>query len=431
MTQFPDATVRRLLIALIHEAQSELGRTTGIEDRQRIAAMTFGHPDDKVDLLPIDDTSLGFDSIARLDLISRVNQFFQLSDTGAEDYLLISPSVGQWIKVVQSHLRQVGPDAAFAFRTSGSTGAATWHRHSLSDLRDEVDALIKGPLAVFGPSARIVALVPPHHIYGFLFTCLLPVMVGSDLLDLRNHAPTALARNGQVGDLVIGTPFVWQTIAKTGLALPGGLQGVTSGGPSTQDTWLQQGTGRPATMLEIYGATETGGIGFRTREEDGFTLLPHLTRSDAGDVLRRRTGNCLPLQDRLVWEGEKQFRLGGRLDHVIQVAGVNVNPAQVAATICAVDGVADATVRPDGDRLKGFVVPKASETDLDGLEMRIRHHMRTQLAAPARVGNLTFGRALPQSIMGKLCDWPTGDRHPLQTTRGIGGNSVANVPVVN
>lgn len=405
MALHPDS-IRRILIALIEQAQSDLQKKGLIRKDQAISPLVFGTSANEIDAFAVDEATLGFDSLSRLELISSVNRFFQLSQTGAEDYLPLNPSIGRWVETVSQHATLVGEGQTYGFATSGTAGPVTIHLHPLQRLEAEVDALRTGPLNGFACPSRIIALVPPHHIFGFLFTCLLPSMIGADVIDLHRHAPSAVARMGQPGDLVIGTPFSWQSVAATGMAISRGLHGITSGGPSTDETWLRQGPGRPEKMTEIYGATETGGIGSRQAQEAPFSLLEHLAAVDS-DIVRAADADQapLPIQDRIVWTADRQFRLGGRFDQVVQVAGVNVQPAQVAACIGEVTGVADVAVRPGNDRLKGFVVAKREVADLQALEVKIRDHVRMRLPAPARPGTLTFGAALPRNVMGKPCDW--------------------------
>ena len=88
------------------------------------------------------------------------------------------------------------------FRTSGSSGAPKTCRHSLAGLWQEAAELA----ALFPGTRRIVGLVPSHHIYGFLFTVLLPRALGLEpeaFVDLRGSSPGAVARQLRTGDLVV------------------------------------------------------------------------------------------------------------------------------------------------------------------------------------------------------------------------------------
>ena len=401
--------VRRLLLALISQAQADLQRRGLIQQDQALASRSWDGDSDALDTIAIDEATLGFDSLSRLDLINAVNQFFQLSRSGAEDYLLLTPTVGRWLEVVLQHLTIVGADQHFGFATSGSMGPVSVHVHSLSDLEAEVAALCEGPLCDLAGVKRILALVPPHHIYGFLFTCLLPKNLGVEVVDLSRKAPSALARVARPGDLVIGTPFSWDMVAKAGLPLVSGVCGITSAGPSTADTWDLAAPGRPDAMIEIYGATETGGLGSRQSWNAPFDLLPHLV--PLKDGIARSGAPMVPLavQDHVIWQEPRRFSVQGRRDQVVQVAGVNVQPGVVREHILALDEVADVAVRMGRDRLKAFVVPQPDVTDLPALQRTINTHLRKRFPASACPGDLRFGSSLPRNTMGKLKDWDVGE----------------------
>lgn len=413
--QWLDApTIRRLLLSLIRQEQSDLRRRGLIREDQALAALSIGQPAPQVDGIAIDEATLGFDSLSRLELISRVNQFFQLSQTGAEDYLLVTPSIGRWIEIITHHLAMVGAAQSFGFATSGTAGPVQTHVHGIATLEAELTALCDGPLATIVPSARIVALVPPHHIYGFLFTCLLPSLLQADVVDLHLQAPSALSREGRPGDLVIGTPFSWKMVAHAGRVLPEGLLGVTSAGPSTPDTWRRDEPGRPEKMMEIYGSTETGGLGSRSSGNAPFDLLSHLVPLQSGIARAAHPEVALPLQDHIDWQGSRQFHLMGRVDHVVQVAGVNVAPSLVQKRILELDGVTDAAVRLEADRLKALIVAGPHIKDQQDLQKRIDQHLQKHFPATARPASYRFATALPRNAMGKLCDWPADGSPPEQ-----------------
>ena len=399
-------TIRRLSVSLVLAEQEDLV-ARGQMPRDAMAALQDPRLSAmQQDALLIDADGLGFDSLARLKLILRFNRFFNLSDTGIEDYLLLQRSLGDWCGLLDHHLRLVADRAQFTFATSGSAGPVKHISHSASDLLAEVQALRHGPLVHLAQGTRIVLLVPPHHIYGFLFGCLLPRVLGGPVLDLRLAGPTAVFHHAMPGDLIIGTTLNWQLVHDSGRVFPPSVSGITSAGASSDKTWATRHVNDLDHLTEVYGATETGGIGTRSDPDAPFRLLPHLTHTKAGAVQRARDQYRLAVQDRLVWEGDGYFRVLGRLDDVVKVGGVNVSPAHVVGVLCACDGVAFASVRLGNDRMKAFVVAKPG-SDPPELEARLRAHILRNLSAPARPASLTFGATLPVNAMGKSCDWAT------------------------
>ena len=75
---------------------------------------------------------------------------------------------GQW--VAEARRIAEGSERGLAFKTSGSTGEPRFITQDFAALAQETEALAE----IFNGATRIVALVPAHHIYGFLFTVLLP-----------------------------------------------------------------------------------------------------------------------------------------------------------------------------------------------------------------------------------------------------------------
>lgn len=396
--------VRRILISLIMAEQESLHKKGVITGDHLLGPKVFGRNTADVDGIKITEEVLGFDSLGILDVILAVNRFFQLDASGAEDYLLIERDIGSWVRLVQKHRDLVADQWSFGFQTSGSAGKPKTVIHPAKVLWTEMAAQHQAPLRILRPPGRVITLVPPHHIYGFLFGCVLPEVAGVDHCDLHLASPTAAFREARSGDLIVGTPHNWDVLSKTGKIFATGVHGVTSAGPSTPGTWNVVSENGLAGLTEIFGSTETGGLASRTSPDDAFILLPHLSMVD-GVIPCPVTGSPLPLQDNLVWTSARHFRIAGRIDHVVQVAGVNVSPALVANRIKLIAGVADAVVRLDDDRLKAFVVPAHSQSEAGALRQSIHRELYRDLPAVARPTSIDIGPALPRNAMGKLSDW--------------------------
>ena len=397
-------SLRRLVLSLIMAEQDQLQRSGSLHRDHHLLGMVATLPDAEIDRLAIAEDQLGFDSLARLDLILSINRFFQLDMSGVEDYLLVHPTIGDWIRLIGKHRSIVADDWSFGFATSGSAGKPKIIVHEAKTLWAEMMAQRAGPFQDILPSGRIICLVPPHHIYGFLFSCVLAEILGAEVIDLHRAAPTAAFREAKRGDLVVGTPFNWEMLCKTDKSFSDGIYGVMSAGPSTPQSWKAATDLGLTRMTEIFGATETGGLGTRTSGDTPFTLLPHLIMQK-GEVICQRRQRPLTLQDDLAWVNDREFTVQGRKDHAVQVAGVNVSPAMVTDHIKQVDGVADAVVRPGDPRLKAFVVPTDFAPDEETLRRAIQSHLQHHLAPVARPSSIDFGPALPRNGMGKLVDW--------------------------
>ena len=353
---------------------------------------------------------LGLDSLERVALASALNEAIHLHEAGIEDRLLIRHTIGEWVAIAQDGLEVFS--AAMTFRTSGSSGAPKRCEHALSHLCQEVETL--APL--FTGRSRVLSAVRGHHIYGFLFTVLLPsklALRGRDLVDLRHRAPTSVVAELRAGDLVVGYPDFWRAVAQTGTIIPSGVTGITSTAPCPPEVAHDLAARGLDTLVELYGSSETAGIGLRSSAADPYSLMSFWQRAD-GDanalvrVAPDGTTTTYQLQDRLEWVDARRFRPAGRLDEALQVAGVNVFPAKVRRVLMEHPDVRDAAVRRMSDdplsRLKAFVVPREGRIGDASLHAELEAWVTSRLSTPERPKAFTFGDAIPVQA-GKGTDW--------------------------
>ena len=383
---------------------------------------------------------LGVDSLELIGLGTTLAEALHLPRGGIDAHLLARPCVGDWIAHARAGLEaclRAGADAgepALTFRTSGSSGSPKRCTHALATLEQEVAALA----ALVPGRRRVLSAVPSHHIYGFLFTVLLPRWLAGavagepaaivdvravdvcavdvpdvdvPVVDIRLAGPAALAGLARAGDLIVAHPGWWEAAARVTPAFDADIVGVTSTAPcpdALADTLAAAGL----RLLQVYGSSETAGVGWRDRAGTPFTLLPYWTRTDAAASLARTlpdgTTRHYPLQDRLDWADGTCFLPAGRIDDAVQVGGTNVFPAHVADVIALHPQVRDAAVRlmrPDeGQRLKAFVVAQPG-ADVDLLRAELPGWTAERLTAPERPVAWTFGPRLPRQASGKPADW--------------------------
>lgn len=359
--------------------------------------------------LSLAEDGLGADSLELLNLASAFAELLQMRRSGIEDYLLVHRTVGGWLEVARTALARF--DAELAFRTSGTTGEGATHTHPLALLAAEarhLSGLLPG-------RKRLLAAVPGHHIYGFIFTVLLPRQLGlSDaVMDLRRSSPAALESLVRPGDLVVAHPAYWEAVLRARPRLPTDVVGTSSTAPCPTHIALGLRDLGLARLLEVFGSTETAGLGWRDDPATGFTPFPWWRFQDGaveregaeGEVLRR------PVRDRLGWDSGR-FKPLGRLDQVVQVGGVNVSTAAVRARLLDHPDIADGAVRlmrpEEGARLKVFVVPRPdilAEGGEEGLRARLAAWIDRMLPAPERPRAIAIGAELPTGEMGKTADW--------------------------
>ena len=400
----PEAQVDRCLRHVLLADIKSVGGAKGLWAK---AARTLFPPDLpswKTDApeIAIDEDGVGLDSLARLSAATAVSRFFDLGSVGLDDYLVLEPSLQGWCRLAARRLTPGGPEAVFNFQTSGSIDAPRVVAKRLPEMLDEVDALISAGVAK--GARRAVSLVAPHHAYGFIFSVLLPGRAGLSVFDAALRSPGATLEHLEDGDLLIGTPFHWELLLAEHRSFPAGVRGVTSGASMPPELWQRCLSAGLSGLIEVFGATETGGIGLRHVNDAPFDFLSHI-EPGGGRPVYRRNGRPVPLQDLIVTCGDAAFRSGGRLDRAVQVAGVNVSLSRVCDVLRRSDYVSDAAVRPSGPRLKAFIVPTNPEVPHDVLHAALFDHVARALEPAARPTEFAIGTLLPVNEMGKLADW--------------------------
>lgn len=241
--------------------------------------------------------------------------------------------------------------------TSGSTGAHVACGKSAAQLLGEAELLVR--LWGLGPGTRVLATVPPHHLYGLLFGVLVPVMGGGSLVRATPlHAETIASQAGaRQANVLVSVPAHLHALATLS---PGALPPLTrifSSGAALDaatGTAVAKLAGIPVT--EVLGSSETGGIAWRETGGDGVwqpfpgvevapdhdetmrLRSPFLARAD-GDAQGWYRG-----ADRIRPRPDGRFELLGRADGVVKIGGSRVAVAQVERLLREIPGVADAAV---------------------------------------------------------------------------------------
>jgi 4-coumarate--CoA ligase len=353
----------------------------------------------------LDAAGLGVDSLELLHLAGLLNEMFHLHESSVQDYLLQQRTVGAWAEVVAAG-RAAAPER-ITFRTSGSTGESKPCVHHWLTLQEEASAHARRLRGV----ARVVSFVPSHHIYGFLFTIVLPALLRVPAVDARTWSPGRLGTDLRGDDLVVAVPSFWQFLERTVPAWPPGVRGITSTAPCPPALFNAL-RARGLELQEIYGSSEIGGLGFRSGADEPFELLPGWAR--IGEQLCRTAppvspaGAAVAPPDRLEWIDTRHFRLAGRLDGAVQVGGTNVFPAHIARRIAAHPRVAECAVRlmrpEEGERLKAFVVWRKPAPDAAARD-EFHAWLQRELTTPERPVAIASGPRLPCNDLGKLTDW--------------------------
>jgi len=256
--------------------------------------------------------------------------------------------------------------------TSGTTGEGTSHPKTAAQILGEVRTL--AALLPELAQGEVVAVPPPHHIYGLLFGLLLPLSGGGAFHRFGLRAgddpgpflapspdPTATRRRS-----LVTIPAHLRVLAdRDDLSLPAVARIVSSAAPLPQPVAAALADRAGWRITEVLGSTETGGIAVRERDRTDppppWTPLPGVRVTADPETGRMQVDSPFlaahaprpyPTGDRIrpcgTDEGDvaEAFVHLGRDDGVLKIAGARVAVADLEARLLELPGVADAAVLP-------------------------------------------------------------------------------------
>ncbi len=254
--------------------------------------------------------------------------------------------------------RDVQPDGEFLrLYTGGSTGKPRAWSKTVKNLFSEA-FFHSDNLSVSGRD-RLVATVPPNHIYGLLFSVLVPLVSSAGVVGstpVFPHEISAAIESDQAS-ILIGIPMHYRVL--NGCPLPRGSLRLALSSAGMLDPedgrYFHQQTG--VGIREIYGSTETGGIASRCRAltETAFTPFETVDWQIKAERLQVRSDFISPdipkdpdgfytTGDRAAAQGSNGFILLGRTDGVVKVAGRRVDLDEIRDNLKKIAGVRDAVV---------------------------------------------------------------------------------------
>jgi acyl-coenzyme A synthetase/AMP-(fatty) acid ligase len=303
--------------------------------------------------------------------------------------------------------------ARIGLQTGGTTAAARVWRKSAANLLDEV--AVHAHALNAGVDDHIVATVPPHHIYGLLFSVVLPLVSGATVERESPFFPEEIAdRIERIrATILVSTPAHLRALATT-LPKRHCLRLVLSSGAplsSADAAAFAERTG--IWPLEVYGSTETGGIAVRVQD------LPDRPWAPIAGVDCRMEGDALAVRsayvsDRASVESDGffvtadlvhihpdgRFDLLGRGDGIVKVGGQRVVLPEIEKAVAALDGVTDAVVLAlssrsgRGQEIVALVASARPATEL-------ARELRERLPSPGWPRRLRSVDAIPMTASGK------------------------------
>jgi acyl-coenzyme A synthetase/AMP-(fatty) acid ligase len=265
---------------------------------------------------------------------------------------------------------------AVSLLTSGSTGTPQPHAKAWHTLVGDVAAGVGRLSSLLGrPSLAgltLVATVPVQHSYGLESSVLLALLGGAAFDSGRPFFPAdvaqALASVPQPRALVT-TPFHLKTLLLSGIALPPVDLILSATAPLSPQLAAQAEQAMGGALIEIYGSTESGQVATRrpTQSEIWETfgeIRVHTEHDDEsgserfvfeGDFIPEPT----PMADVLELIDARRFRLLGRANDLIHVAGRRSSLGYLNHHLNSIPGIVDGAFWLPDDVIDGVVRPLA------------------------------------------------------------------------
>lgn len=316
---------------------------------------------------------------------------------------------------------------AVSLLTSGSTGVPQPHAKTWTTLCGDVAAAV-GRLAryVGRPSLdelTLVATVPVQHSYGLESSALLALLGGAAFDSGRPFFPAdiaaALASVPRPRALVT-TPFHLKTLLLSGIALPAVDLILSATAPLSPQLAAQAEAAMDGVLVEIYGSTESGQVAARrpTVGEVWENFGEIRVRAEAV-VDASRVSEGTGAAERFVFEGDfipqptpmadvlellddRRFRLLGRSNDLIHVAGKRSSLGHLNYHLNSIAGVDDGAFWLPDEQADGVVRPVAFVVapTLGAAEVVAALRQRVEsVFVPRRVVHVA---SLPREGTGKL-----------------------------
>jgi acyl-coenzyme A synthetase/AMP-(fatty) acid ligase len=296
---------------------------------------------------------------------------------------LALPRVGDGRATAEEVPHIPGDWTPFRAFTSGSTGKPQAHCKHWPELM--VGARCAAQRFGIDERTSIVATVPPQHMYGLELSVLIPLACGAATHSARPFFPEdvrTVLQEVPEPRVLVTTPLHLAALSRAGLRWPRIDFIVSATAPLSPEQAERAEAALGAPVLEIYGCTEAGSLASRrTRHDEPWAWYECVRTRREGDRIQV-SGDCLSqpvtLSDRLDMEADGRFRLLGRCQDLINIAGKRASLTDLDLRLNGIEGVEDgAFLDPEGPpdargRLIAFVVaPRLSRDEILGALRRL------------------------------------------------------------
>ncbi len=202
----------------------------------------------------------------------------------------------------------------------------------------------------------ILATVPPNHIYGLLFTVILPLVSMATVVGQTPSFPGEIVSTAGKHQVTImaSVPAHYRVLRNSKMSLRLAFSSAGMLDAEDNDAFCHKNR---MGVTEVYGSTETGGIATRNRwlGEEDFTPFPSIRWKVIKGCLAVRSPYVSPdlpideegfftANDRVEKRGADSFILQGRADNVTKVGGKRVDLEEIRRLIKTELSVTDCVV---------------------------------------------------------------------------------------
>jgi len=245
--------------------------------------------------------------------------------------------------------------AAMVMYTSGTTGEPKAVPKMFSQFENELYELVK----VFGDQwvgRKVYSTVNHHHIYGLLFTVLLPTATGLPFRRHRLDYPAELENIKDQSAVIASSPAYLKRLAADAekpVAFKTTPVIYSSGGPLPEEVARKCEGITGYWTTEIYGSTETGGIAYRQSKNGPIWTPFEVCKMSIGE------NDCLNVKSSYILEPEGfttgdlveiyddgRFLLKGRADSIVKIEEKRISLPEVENRLKSTGLVQDVRVVP-------------------------------------------------------------------------------------
>jgi len=220
-----------------------------------------------------------------------------------------------------------------------------------------IDIELQNYIEHFTDLAEMTAVVacPVNHSYGLICGILASIKRGSEPVIITNFNPKYIINKLRetASPILYSSPALITTITMM-VKADQPIHAIMTSGTLMQATWLEQAANKCEKLYQQYGCSEVGCIalgGDIKSIHDQGVPLPHLTLKSGSSaeelqeiVVTTETSTTVLTRDLGYLDANNRLHFISRIDEMINVAGLNVYPAEVEKVVMDMPAITDAVV---------------------------------------------------------------------------------------